>query len=43
VIIEQLKLWGVQRIYGVIGNAIFGLMDALSKQNAISFIAVKQP
>ncbi|RKN85608.1 thiamine pyrophosphate-binding protein [Paenibacillus ginsengarvi] len=40
-ILEQLKLWGVQRIYGVVGDTIFGLMDALAKQNAISFIAVK--
>lgn len=41
VIIDQLKLLGVQRIYGVIGDAIFGFMDALAKQDAISFIAVK--
>ena len=25
VIIKQLQLWGVKRIYGVIGDAIFGL------------------
>lgn len=41
VIVEQLQLWGVQRIYGVVGDAIFGLLDALAKQNDISFIAVK--
>ncbi|GIP37092.1 pyruvate oxidase [Paenibacillus sp. J31TS4] len=41
VILEQLRLWGVQRIYGVVGDAIFGLLDALAKQEAISFIAVK--
>lgn len=41
VILEQLGLWGVQRIYGVAGDAIFGLLDALAKQKAISFIAVK--
>nr|WP_246132177.1 thiamine pyrophosphate-binding protein [Paenibacillus hemerocallicola] len=40
-ILEQLQLWGVQRIYGVVGDAVFGLMDALAKQNTISFIAVK--
>lgn len=40
-IIEQLQLWGVQRIYGVVGDAIFGFLDALAKQKAISFIAVK--
>ncbi|MDF2721575.1 MAG: thiamine pyrophosphate-binding protein [Paenibacillus sp.] len=41
VIIEQLRLWGVQRIYGVAGDAVFGLLDAIAKQNAISFIAVR--
>lgn len=41
VILEQLQLWGVKRIYGVVGDAVFGLMDALAKQNTISFIAVK--
>lgn len=40
-IVEQLQLWGVQRIYGVVGDAVFGLIDALAKQEAISFIAVK--
>lgn len=41
VILEQLQLWGVQRIYGVVGDSVFGLLDALAKQKAISFIAVK--
>jgi len=41
VILQQLRLWGVKRIYGVVGDAIFGLMDAIAKQKAISFIAVK--
>jgi len=41
VILSQLKLWGIQRIYGVIGDAIFGLMDALGKEKEIRFIAVK--
>ncbi len=40
-ILEQLQLCGVKRIYGVIGDAIFGLMDAIAKQNDIRFIAVK--
>ncbi|WP_238322770.1 thiamine pyrophosphate-binding protein [Gorillibacterium massiliense] len=40
-IVEQLQLWGVTRIYGVVGDAIFGLMDALAKQEQITFIAVK--
>lgn len=40
-ILEQLGLWGVKRIYGVVGDAVFGLIDALAKQTSISFIAVK--
>lgn len=40
-ILEQLTLWGVQRIYGVVGDAIFGLVDAIAKQDKIQFIAVK--
>ena len=40
-ILEQLSLYGVKRIYGVIGDAIFGLMDAIAKQKAIQFIEVK--
>lgn len=41
VILEQFRLWGVKRIYGIIGDSIFGLMDAIAKQNTIQFIAVK--
>ncbi|MEH7238719.1 thiamine pyrophosphate-binding protein [Bacillus sp. JJ1562] len=41
VILEQLRIWGVKRIYGVIGDAIFSLMDAIAKQKTIKFIAVK--
>ncbi|MFC5448610.1 thiamine pyrophosphate-binding protein [Paenibacillus aestuarii] len=40
-IVEQLRILGVKRIYGVVGDAIFGLMDAIAKQKAISFIAVR--
>ncbi|MBO9605209.1 MAG: thiamine pyrophosphate-binding protein [Paenibacillaceae bacterium] len=39
--LEQLALWGVKRIYGVVGDAVFGLADALAKQQTISFITVK--
>lgn len=39
--LEQLALWGVKRIYGVVGDAIFGLMDAFAKQKQVAFIAVK--
>ncbi|MEF2968431.1 thiamine pyrophosphate-binding protein [Paenibacillus sp. M1] len=41
VIIKQLQLWGVKRIYGVIGDAIFGLMDGLARQNDLEWIGVK--
>src|SRR5690606_11270414 len=40
-IIQQLETWGVKRIYGVLGDAIIGLMDELAKQDSIQFIAVK--
>jgi pyruvate dehydrogenase (quinone)/pyruvate oxidase len=41
VIVEQLRLWGVKRIYGVVGDAIFGLLDAVARQDDIRFISVK--
>ncbi|WP_274651263.1 thiamine pyrophosphate-binding protein [Paenibacillus humicola] len=40
-ILRQLRLWGVRRIYGVAGDAIFGLLDALAKQDDLAFISVK--
>ncbi|MFC4322833.1 thiamine pyrophosphate-binding protein [Litchfieldia salsa] len=40
-ILQQLEAWGVKRIYGVVGDAILGLMDELNQQKAIQFIAVK--
>ncbi|MFJ8063610.1 thiamine pyrophosphate-binding protein [Psychrobacillus sp. NPDC096426] len=40
-ILDQLSLLGVKRIYGVVGDAIIGLLDALAKQEAIQFIPVK--
>jgi pyruvate oxidase len=40
-LLDQLHLWGVKRIYGVVGDAILGLMDELAKQTKIEFIAVK--
>lgn len=39
--LQQLEMWGVKRIYGVVGDAIIGLMDELAKQDSIQFIAVK--
>lgn len=40
-ILDQLRLWGVKRIYGFVGDSVFGLMDAIAKQTAIRFISVK--
>ncbi|MGG1516989.1 thiamine pyrophosphate-binding protein [Paenibacillus oryzisoli] len=40
-VLEQLRLWGVKRIYGVTGDAIFGFMDTIAKQEQITFIQVK--
>ncbi len=39
-ILAQLAQWGVQRIYGVLGDAIFPLLDAVARQDKISFISV---
>ena len=41
VILDQLSLVGVKRIYGVVGDTIIGLLDALAKQDKIQFIPVK--
>ncbi|MGE7779037.1 thiamine pyrophosphate-binding protein [Peribacillus sp. NPDC097264] len=40
-IIQQLQLMNVKRIYGVVGDTIIGLIDALANQENIKFIAVK--
>lgn len=40
-ILEQLRLWGVKYIYGIIGDSIFGLIDAIARQNELQFITVK--
>ena len=41
VVLEQLSFYGVKRIYGVVGDTIIGLLDALDRQDEIEFIAVK--
>lgn len=38
-ILAQLAEWGVKRVYGVLGDAIFPLMDAFTRQKSIEFIA----
>jgi len=39
--LEQLSMFGVARISGVVGDATIGLIDALAKQDKIKYIAVK--
>lgn len=41
VLLDQLSYYGVKRIYGVTGDTIIGLLDALAKQDKVEFIAVK--
>jgi pyruvate oxidase len=38
---EQLRTWGVKRIYGVAGDAILPWLDVLGKQDAIRFIQTR--
>lgn len=38
-ILAQLAEWGVERIYGVLGEAIFPLMDAMTRQDKIEYIS----
>ncbi|WP_289139309.1 thiamine pyrophosphate-binding protein [uncultured Brevibacillus sp.] len=40
-ITEQLVQWGVTRVYGVAGDAIFAWLDALGRQNKLEYIACK--
>jgi pyruvate dehydrogenase (quinone)/pyruvate oxidase len=37
-LIEQLAIWGIERIYGVAGDAILPWLDALGKQSRIRFV-----
>ena len=40
-LVQQLTLWGVERIYGVIGDGNLFLLDELGKQNRITYIACR--
>lgn len=40
-VIEQLSAWGVKRIYGLVGDNIFHLLDALARQDRIAFYQVR--
>jgi pyruvate oxidase len=39
--LQQLAVWGVRHMYGVIGDAILPLMDAVAKQTQIRFVPVR--
>ncbi|WP_274376888.1 thiamine pyrophosphate-binding protein [Desulforamulus reducens] len=33
--------WGVKNVFGVVGDGIFYLLDALARQNTIKYYAVR--
>ena len=41
VMVEQLVTWGVERVYGVAGDANLYLLDALERHASISFIQTR--
>ncbi len=41
VLLSQMALWGIQHLYGVAGDAIIPLLEAISRQDAIRYIAVR--
>ncbi len=40
-LIEQLSAWGVERVYGVVGDTLFYLLDAIGKTDKLEFIATR--
>lgn len=38
-LVEQLAAWGVKRVYGVVGDTLFYLLDAIGKSRKIEFVA----
>jgi pyruvate oxidase len=40
--LHQLAAWGVRHVYGVIGDAILPLLDALARQDQLRFVPVRQ-
>ncbi|MDN4594053.1 thiamine pyrophosphate-binding protein [Polycladomyces subterraneus] len=40
-VVSQLAEWGVQRVYGVLGDANLALLDALSRQPKVQYIACR--
>lgn len=41
VVLTQLSLWGIERMYGVAGDAVLPLLHATSQQSSIQFIATR--
>lgn len=41
IIVQQLVVWGVKRVYGVVGDANMYLIDALNKNGSIKFIQTR--
>lgn len=39
--VDQLASWGVKHVFGVVGDGIFYLLDALARQQAVKFYAVR--
>lgn len=40
-ILDQLSAWGVKNVFGVVGDSIIYLLDALSRQKKLKFIQVR--
>src|SRR5687768_3927316 len=41
VLLSQMALWGIKHIYGIAGDAIIPLLNAIQHQNAIQYFAVR--
>lgn len=41
VLLSQMSVWGIKHLYGVAGDAIIPLLDAIGRQVAVRYIAVR--
>jgi len=41
ILLSQMAVWGIRHLYGVAGDAIIPLLDAISRQDALRYIAVR--
>lgn len=39
--VQQLAAWNIRHVYGVVGDTLFPLMDALARQAAVRFVGVR--